>query len=100
MPQATDELREEFGIDDLPVCDFLQVKGCRLLLPTYIYVVPDEPGISAKMMRAIQFLHQERDFAGMWLFESELAKGIKDGTLDAQGRILKRKEKDPDDQDC
>lgn len=98
MPQASDALREEFGIDDGPVMDFLEAKGARLLLPTYIYLIPDDVGLTAKMFRAIQFLHQEWDFAGMWLFEFELREGVANGTLDGVGRVIKKKEES--DHDC
>lgn len=65
MPQASDEQRAEWGIDDAPVIRFLETAGYRLggdwrwTKPTPAHQ-PSEKEISA-----IEFLMDEWDFGGL-----------------------------------
>ena len=65
MPQASDELRAEFGIDDGPVIRFLEAAGYTQTrdweweMPAGPYVPTD------KESRAIRFLIDEWDWGGL-----------------------------------
>ena len=95
MPSATPELQTEWGTDETAI-RYLKNMGCSLLYPTYYWVVPDNPGISATMYRALTYLTLEWDFGGSWYFQSEYDDLLKKGLIDRGGRRIKKEEPDHD----
>jgi hypothetical protein len=65
MPQASDEQRAEWGIDDAPVIAFLRTQGYELTRHwTWIAPTPNHVP-SEKEWSAIYFLIDEWDFGGL-----------------------------------
>lgn len=67
MPQATPELREEWGIMDGPAIQFLEQRG-YLLTEAFEWRLPSSRivgEITPKEGRAILFLFEEWDFGGI-----------------------------------
>jgi hypothetical protein len=65
MPQASDEQRTEWGIDDAPVIAFLENRGYKLTRQwTWVLPTPDHHP-TEKEISAICFLIDEWDFGGL-----------------------------------
>lgn len=65
MPQASNELRAEFGILDIPVIRFLEAAGYTRTAD-WEWEMPEGPYIPTdKEMRAIRFLVDEWDWGGL-----------------------------------
>lgn len=92
MPSSTPELRAEWGTSEASAEEYLFDRKFKLLLPTYYWVVPDEPGLSAKAYRAMQYLTQEWDYGGGWYFESEYNTALAKGEIDKNGKAVKKAE--------
>lgn len=71
MPQASEELRDEWGINESPAISFLKSRGYHLtrwwlwLRPKH-HVVEGE--VTSKERRAVQFLIEEWDLGGILPF--------------------------------
>ena len=64
MPQATPELREEWGVDERLAVEWLEARGYRRT-PQWSWIVPINVEPTEKDFRAIDFLIQEWDFGGL-----------------------------------
>lgn len=65
MPQATEELRAEWGIDDGPVIKWLQDRGWQYT-QNWEWIKPSlDYKPTGKEIRAIEFLFQEWDWGGL-----------------------------------
>lgn len=74
MPQASEDLRAEFGIDDRPVIRFLEAAGYTRT-DDWCWLLPEgkiEP--TEKEDRAILFLIEEWDWGG-WVMRAEAPEG-------------------------
>lgn len=91
MPQATPELQAEWQ-DDTTAENYLFERGCKLLR-SWDWVVPDEPGLTAKMYRALQYMAQEWDYGG-WYFQNEYDKAVAEGQIDKDGKKIKKDKAD------
>ena len=63
MPQATDQLREEWA-DDAVAMDYLKAAGYRLTR-RWTWIVPPNHLPTEKELRAVDYLFQEWDFGGI-----------------------------------
>lgn len=87
MPSASKELQDEWE-DDEKAMGFLASKGVYCL-KSWDWVVPDEPGCSAQIMRAMKYMSEEWDYGG-WYFKSGYDKAVAEGYIDKDGRKIER----------
>jgi hypothetical protein len=74
MPQATDELRKEWGVMDDRAIKFLNDRGYKLTRDFHWKKPHPNMKPTAKELRAIEFLFQEWDFGGFEQGATESSK--------------------------